>query len=55
MLILNFLFTQQGGYKIIFGPPESVVGEMEWRKVWTDMKDHFGLVAVDEAHTIIQW
>ena len=47
----------EGKYPLIFGTPETLVGDRRWRRVLQTTAFQHCLVgiAVDEVHTVIQW
>ena len=49
--------VEKGSYSIVFGSPESWLGETRWRKMLSSdiYKNSVRAVAVDEAHVICHW
>ena len=47
----------EGKHPIIFGTPETLVGNKRWRRVLqtTVFQHRLVGIAVDEVHTVIQW
>ena len=45
------------GFDFVFGSPEAFLNEKRWRDMLTSSayQSKLGLIAVDEAHTVIQW
>ena len=44
-------------FDFVFGSPESFLNEKKWRDMLTSSvyQSKLGLIAVDEAHTVIHW
>ena len=49
--------VESGQYSIVYGSPESWLGDTRWRKMLTGetYKNSVRVVAVDEAHVICHW
>ena len=49
--------VEKGSYSIVYGSPESWLGETRWRKMLSSdvYKSSVRAVAVDEAHVICHW
>ena len=49
--------VESGKYSIVYGSPESWLGDTRWRKMLTfeTHKNSVRVVAVDEAHVICHW
>ena len=49
--------AKQGNFKYLYGSPELILGRQEWRKVLKSeyFQQNLALIAVDEAHLVVQW
>lgn len=49
--------VENGSYSIVYGSPESWLGETKWRKMLSSKiyQNSVRAVAVDEAHVICHW
>ena len=49
--------VEKGSYLIVYGSPESWLGETRWRKMLSSdvYKSSVRAVAVDEAHVVCHW
>ena len=49
--------VESGEFSIVYGSPESWLGEIRWRRMLASetYKSHVRAVAVDEAHVICHW
>ncbi|XP_062606926.1 probable ATP-dependent DNA helicase RecS [Saccostrea cucullata] len=49
--------VRKGYYQFLFGSPEALVGNDEWREIFRDpeFSARHKLTVVDEAHTVYQW
>ena len=49
--------VENGEFSIVYGSPESWLGDIRWRRMLASetYKSHVRAVAVDEAHVICHW
>lgn len=54
---LEIRAVENGGYSIVYGSPESRLGETKWRKMLSSdiYQNSVRAVTVDEAHVICHW
>lgn len=54
---LEIRAVENGSYSIVYGSPESWLGETKWRKMLSSdiYQNSVRAVAVDEAHVICHW
>jgi ATP-dependent DNA helicase RecQ len=51
------LHIQSGYFQFVFGSPELLLGDAEWRNMFSSdvFRRKLRLIVVDEAHTVVQW